>query len=378
MSAGCAPLLPDGCVVEVDGVDKTAWHALLDRFVDASIYQTWSYEATSSTAPEVSHLVLRRGAEVIAAAQARIVRLPLLNWGVAYIRWGPLWQLRGHEPDLRTLDLVLACIHREYALRRGLTVRVLPYLHSDQRETFQPVLESSRYANLVHDTPQRTLLMSLDGALPDLRARLEQKWRNCLNRAEKNELVIEEGDGDDLFERFVGIHQEMRDRKGFAAMSDLNQFRAIQRDLPDRHKMRIFLASRHGDLAAGVVCSRIGDFGLFLHGATSDAGMGSNASYVLQWRALAWLKSQGASTYNLHGINPVTNPGTYRFKAGLAGRNARDVHYLGTFESSSGAKARALMGLANSVRRAYRDGRMAVRQLYAAPGREQPASRAAK
>jgi lipid II:glycine glycyltransferase (peptidoglycan interpeptide bridge formation enzyme) len=368
-----APALPDGYAVEVDRVDAAAWHALLDRFADASIYQTWPY-ATQTSAPDaISHLVLRRGIDVVAVAQARIVRLPLLNWGVAYFRWGPLWQLRGQEPDPSTLTLMLTCIHDEYAVRRGLTVRILPYLHSDRRDTLLPALQSSGYAERIHDRPQRTLLMPLDGTLQELRSRLDQKWRNCLNRAEKNDLVVEQGDGDDLFERFVRMHQEMRERKGFEAMSDPNEFRAIQRDLPARHKMQVILASRWGTLAAGIVCSRIGDFGLFLHGATSDAGLGSNASYLLQWRALGWLRSQGAITYNLHGINPTTNPGTYRFKAGLGGRAARDVHYLGTFESSSGARAQTLMGLADTVRRAYRRGRTAIRHIQTAGGRAQPA-----
>ena len=365
MRASSSFMLPNGYAVEVDAVDMAGWHDVLDRFSDANIYQTWAYEATRRGERGTSHLLLRRDGETVAAAQVKIVKLPLLKVGVAYVRWGPMWRLRGRDADPQVLSAALDAIRHEYALRRGLTVRMLPYFLSDERDTFHPLLGAGRFERLNAETPQRTLLMSLEHSLPELRARFDQKWRNCLNRAEKNELVVEEGTSDDLFERFVGIHAQMHARKGFVAGSDVNEFRAIQRDLPERHKMRVFLASAKGQLAAGAVCSRIGDFGVYLHGGTSDAGMSTNASYLLQWRALAWLKDNGAVSYNLHGINPATNPGTYRFKAGLCGRSGRDLHYLGTYECSGPAGTQALVGLAESLRRAWRHRRTAATQLPA-------------
>ena len=365
MSASSTFMLPAGYAVEVDTVDKDGWHDVLDRFADANIYQSWSYEVTRVGESRMSHLLLRRNGETVAAAQLKIVKVPFVKLGVAYVRWGPMWRLRGREADPTVLSAALDAIRHEYAVRRGLTVRILPYFHSDESDTFHALLGAGRFARLDAETPQRTLLMSLEHALPELRARLDQKWRNCLNRAEKNELVVEEGTGDELFERFIGIHAQMHARKGFVAGSDVNEFRAIQHDLPERHKMRVFLASTRGELAAGAVCSRIGDFGVYLHGATSDAGMPTSASYLLQWHALTWLKDNGAVSYNLHGINPVTNPGTYRFKAGLCGRSGRDLHYLGTYECSGPASSHALVGLAESLRRAWRHRRTTTGQLPA-------------
>ena len=365
MCASRSFMLPDGYAVDVDTVDKAGWHDVLDRFSDANIYQTWSYEAMRRGERGTSRLLLRRDGEAVAAAQLKIVKLPFVKIGVAYVRWGPMWRLRGREADPRVLSAVLDAIRLEYAVRRGLTVRMLPYFLSDEQDAFHPLLDAARFDRLSAETPQRTLVMSLEPSLPELRARFDQKWRNCLNRAEKNELVLEEGSSDDLFERFVAIHAQMHARKGFVAGSDVNEFRRIQRDLPDRHKMRVFLASTRDQVAAGAVCSQIGEHGVYLHGATSDAGMPTNASYLVQWRALAWLKDNGAASYNLHGINPVTNPGTYRFKAGLCGRSGRDVHYLGTYECSGPAGSHALVGLAESLRRAWRHRRTAASPLTA-------------
>lgn len=344
---------PDGYTVQVDMVDHDSWHALLDTFADASIYQAWAYEAARSALARVSHLVVRRADHVVAAAQLRIVKLPFVDVGVAYSRWGPMWRRRGQPADPQVLAVALEAIRHEYGLRRGLEVRVLPGETDDTGGSVKSLLATRGYERLQAERAQRTLIMSLDRTLPELRAGLDQKWRNCLNRGLKNDLVIVEGNEDELFARFIGIHKQMRDRKGYGGASDIEQLRAAQHRLPLHHRTRVLLASAAGELAAGLVCSQLGDVGLFLHGATSDAGMRSNASYVLQWRALEWLKARGASHYNLHGINPETNPGTYHFKAGLCGRSGRDVHYVGSHASPSGGRLLAWAGI---VRNAYRRG----------------------
>lgn len=364
-------LTADGFDLEVDRLDKPGWHELLDLFDDANIYQTWSYEAMRGLAGvfgignKTSRLVLRRGGAIVAAAQVRIVKLPLLRLGVAYVRWGPMWRLRGQPRDDKVLVAMLAAVQAEYGTRRGLSVRVLPYAFADEREGLEPLLRAERFERMDAPAAQRTLALPLHGSMAELRSNLEQKWRNCLNRAEKNGLFVEEGDGCELFERFERIHREMHQRKRFTETSSVSAFAAVQRDLPEAHKMRVFLASTNGVLAAGIVVGKVGETGVFLHGATSNAGMTSNASYLLQWRALQWLKAAGATTYNLHGINPEKNPGTYRFKAGLAGKTGRDLRYLGTYASSVPGTSQSLVGWAESARRAYRLGRAALARGHA-------------
>lgn len=46
--------------------------------------------------------------------------------------------------------------------------------------------------------------------------------------------------------------------------------------------------------------------------------------------------------YNLNGINPAANPGSYHFKKGIAGKSGKDVHYLGRFDCYSGKISAAL------------------------------------
>jgi len=48
---------------------------------------------------------------------------------------------------------------------------------------------------------------------------------------------------------------------------------------------------------------------------------------------LQLLKNNGCLSYDLGGIDPKENPGGYHFKAGLAGKNGKDVRHIGEYEA---------------------------------------------
>src|SRR5690242_15820009 len=109
---------------EVDEITASQWSGLLTCFDDSSIYQSWAYGSVHWGERQLSHLVLKRGSQVIAMAQVRLVHLPLIHKGVAYIRWGPLCRLRGEAFDPEVLRQVSEALKQEYAQRRGLLLRV--------------------------------------------------------------------------------------------------------------------------------------------------------------------------------------------------------------------------------------------------------------
>lgn len=161
--------------------------------------------------------------------------------------------------------------------------------------------------------------------------------------------MVIEGPDDSLFSDFISLSRALLDRKQFREPNDINEFRRIQQDLTPECKMRIFLCQSNGVKSAGVICATIGETGVYLFRATNDEGMTNKGSYLLQWKAIQWMKDNGCRYYNLNGINPEKNPGSYHFKSGLSGKNGRDVYYLGRFDCySSGITAR-LARLADSI-----------------------------
>jgi len=334
MSAKPIPL-EEGYTAEFDRVDKHEWYKIIDQFSDANIYQTWSYDAVRCGEGNISHFVLRLANEIVCAAQARIVRIPVVGLGAAYFLWGPLWQLRNQVKDPSVFRMAIRALRNEYVCRRGLILRILPILYNDNPGLYLNILLEEGYTTPEKDS-QRTLILDIQPPIEDLRKKLKQKWRNCLNRAERNNLELIEGTEDSLFADFIGIYRELLQRKKFKEPNDINEFRIIQRELPPELKMRIFICQSGGLISAGAIFTAIGGTGVYLFGATNDQGMKNNGSYLLQWKAVQWMKNNGCRYYNLNGINPTLNPGSYHFKSGISGKNGKDVHYLGRFDCYSG------------------------------------------
>src|SRR3972149_6418455 len=334
---------------EVDCIKKYEWYKILDQFSDANIYQTWSYDTIRCEGKNISHLVTREAGQIIAAAQARIVRLPFFGFGAAYIRWGPFWQLKNQVPNPAAFRLAIRAVRNEYVCRRGLILRIFPALYNDNSNLYLDILLQEGYSLVTGKNQARTLILDISPSTDDLRKNLDQKWRNCLNKAERNQLEIIEGTDDSLFTEFIGIYQDLLKRKQFKKPNDINEFRMIQRELPDEFKMRIFLCRSNGLNSAGAIFSVTGETGVYLFGAINDQGMANKGSYLIQWKAIQWMKNIGCQYYNLNGINPIINPGTYHFKAGLAGKCCKDVYYLGRFDCYSGSISAALVRTADSV-----------------------------
>lgn len=325
--------LDPGYTAEVDTVDEQAWSTFLQTFDDANIYQTWPYAAVVSGQHKMSHLILRKDGRVVAIAQVRIARLPVIPAGIAYVLWGPLWKLAGEKPSSAIFRQALRALRNEFACKLGLVLRLYPLLFDKDSSEFGAILTDEGFASVASDTRSRTILMDLSPSIDELRDGMMAHWKRELKVAERNGLEIVEGTDEELFDTFIKMYREMVSRKGFIEPNDINQFRLIQTLLPEPLKMRVMLCRSGQLVCAGVICSVIGNTAVYLFGATSNAGMKSRGSYALQWRFIEELKRRGTSFYDLNGINPVKNPGTYKFKNDLAGRNALDVSFIGRFES---------------------------------------------
>ncbi len=322
---------PEPCARDVlEQVSPAEWDALLPSFADATVYQTRAYGDVRFGASALEHVVIRDGDVVVAGAQVQILRVRALNAGIARTVWGPLWRTGDGEPDCRALLRMTEALRAEYAERRGLVIRVAP-----------PVVADHEGAELVdgllargwrrRGAAYRTILFELDDSLDVLRTRPREGWRRNLRRAASAGLEIEEGTDDRLFLEFLGLYEEMIDRKKFVPGVDAHEFRDIQQQLPEAKRARIFVARAEGEAVAAIICSCVGDSGVYLLGATGDKGLELRGSYLLHWRAVEWLVGIGARRYDLGGCHPTENPGTYQFKAGTGGF---DVEHVGEFEVS--------------------------------------------
>lgn len=339
--------------IETDQVSLTEWSRLMALFEDANIYQTWAYGAVHWGSPNLSHLVVRRNGEVVGMAQLRIVGSPRWRCGIAYLRWGPMCQLRGRPLELESVRRLAMALHEEYARRRGLFLRILPnaFAGSDRAALLQHEFSQFNQAQPIPANAERTFLLDLTPPLEELRKKLDQKWRNQLNRAEKNALSLVTGKSIEEYRIFAQLYEKMWSRKKFRTTVDVHEFGRVGAALPAGQQLKIYICQYQGIPVSGIVCSALGNTGIYLLGATDDAGLNTKGSYLLQWSMIKWLKENGFQHYDLGGIDPELNPGVYHFKQGLSGQ---DVSRLPPFESCERFLSSVCMRAADLVRGGFR------------------------
>jgi hypothetical protein len=330
---------------------------MLDLFDDANLYQTWSYGGVRWGEQNLSHLVLKRAGQVLGLAQVRIVRPTRFKFGMAYLRWGPLYDRHGWPSDPEVAVTMARSLEEEYVGKRKLFLRILPNAFAGTQRAAALQAAFSRFTSepLVADNTYRTFLVDLSPSIEELRKKLDKKWRNQLTSSEKNNLKVvwatsREGCSD-AYLAFCVIYNQMRKRKTFETSVDVEEFGRIQRDLPERHRMKVLICENKGGPVAGLVASAVGDSAIYLLGATSDEGLKSKGAYLLQWTLIKWLKEHGVKWYDLGGIDPEGNPGVYHFKRGFSGV---DVTQLSPLVACNSVISSAIVRAGLAVRRTVR------------------------
>jgi lipid II:glycine glycyltransferase (peptidoglycan interpeptide bridge formation enzyme) len=343
-----------GWQVEVDRTTPAEWSQMLDLFDDVNIYQTFAYGEVRWEGKNLSHLVLKRDGEVLGMAQLRIIRPTPLKFGIAYLRWGPIFERRGGPLDLEVAPRMADALIAEYVENRRLFLRVIPnaFIGTPRAAAIQVAFSNFTQEAPTFENTYRTFVLDLAPKAEELRKNLDPKWRNKLSGAEKNNLTVVAGNGSEEYETFCKLYYQMRKRKTFETTVDVEEFGRIQKDLNTPHRMQILICENKGTPVAGLVVSAMGDSAIYLLGATSDDGLNTKGAYLLQWAMIQWLKANRIRWYDLGGIDPEGNPGVYTFKRGFAGVDICQMNPLVACDSAlSSAVASAGFTLQQALRR---------------------------
>ena len=113
----------------LERIDEARWRGLVSSFSDHNYRQLWGFGVACAERrrADSEHVALLRGGQVLALADVRVKRLPVVGGGMAYVAGGPLVR-RDDTSDRATATLVamLWALRTEYADRRGLVVRCRP------------------------------------------------------------------------------------------------------------------------------------------------------------------------------------------------------------------------------------------------------------
>ena len=348
---------------KVDQVSDNEWDAIVAGFSDGTIYQSSAYGSVRWGADELSHTVLTKDGVIVGAAQVVIIKIPFMNSGIAYIPWGPLWRPAGTQNNLENLQRILQALEEEYCGQRGLHLRVRPNIFKDEFDEISTLLQNLNFSFISRKNIYRTLLVDLSRSQEELRKGLKKQWRAALRKAENNdELKIYFGKDESFFDEFLHLYREMRQFKYYSGVSPFI-FREVQSKLPDEQKMIIMIAKMNSRPVSGVITSMIGSVALGLFAASNKTGRRLNASHLLAWNEIKFLKEMGLPWLDTGGVDLEKYPGGYQFKAGYALKNGSDLTHVDVFESLRNPLPKFTVRVFESVRNHYRNLKMNFRYL---------------
>ena len=333
--------LAEGYRAEIDCVDETAWNRIVDLFSDANLYQTWAYGEVHWGRRQMTHLVLRKDEKIRAAVQCRVVKFPGVKAGIAYLYRGPMWMLRGERPDSGVLIQIARAMVNEYAISRGMVLRIRPNLIDDESSHYKKMLCTEDLIHKPNGHAYRTLYIDLTKSINQFLAGMSKDWRKNIRRSEREPTEVLSGTDDRLYSTFLRLYEEMHARKHFLRFVDVHKYGLVQRKLPETQKMRLLIAIQRGHPVSAIVYADVGDTGLILFSATVKEGLKTRASHLLRLRMIEELKATGRRCLDQGGINPERFPGGYYYKLGFGGRDVRHIgQYDACFNPLSAASVR--------------------------------------
>jgi hypothetical protein len=306
-------------------LNKEEWTSQAQQFADYNYRQFWDYSELSarrvSAWPE--NVAISVSGRVIGLVSVRIKTVPFVGPGIAYVNGGPMIEnedFSEHEKRYRLVQCLNALAH-EYCDRRHLLLRIVgPLRQKSELAIYDQAFLRASFIKRESLLGYRSILLDVSPPVGDIRNKLASKWRYNLKHAENNGLTIDVGQSPEHFRVFHSLFQSVQEKKGgFGVNIGPDSFSLLQEEASEREKCIVQIAYMDEVPVAGHIGSYIGDTGVFLFGGSNEEGYKAQASYVLHWNAVQLARAKGCTWYDLGGVDPVANPGVYRFKAGMGG-----------------------------------------------------------
>lgn len=289
-------------------------------------YPAYSEVAAEQVGADQEYWGLYAHNEIIAIANIRTKRLPLLGWGIAMIAQGPVILPAAHgKYDVKALYQVFAS---QLSQKLSASVRINQPVSLPAQAFDTGKASADAAIKHLKNSEYETFIIDLAPDLDALRAGLNGKWRTDLRRGERGNVNIIRSSAPDAFRKFQPLLQALAGQKGFTAPQDANFFAQVAQKIEEHkigdERLVVHLAYNEDRLIGGHIGAFSGDMAVYLLGATNDEGRDMRASFLLQWAVIEYAKSMGMRYYDLGGVDEADNPSVYRFKKRMGG-----VYYVG-------------------------------------------------
>jgi lipid II:glycine glycyltransferase (peptidoglycan interpeptide bridge formation enzyme) len=299
--------------------DSAAWDAYVAGSPIGSYMQLTAWAEVKAVNGWRAERLVVEGDHGPFGAQVLVHDLGLTPWSVGYAPRGPV----GVDAVPEDLGAWTESV-RELARRRRLShLTIEPQVPAEAGLEARLTAAGWRPARTVQDP--RTRIIDLERPEPEIWADLRSKWRQYVNKARREGVVIVDA-GEEGIPDFHRIYVETARRAGFVHRAE-SAYRDVYRAYAARDAARLLFArSPGGEPVAALLLLACGHRVIEPYGGMTEAGGASRANYLLKWEAIRSSRERGFSIYDLWGL---AHPGIEQFKVGFGGR---EVRYVGAWE----------------------------------------------
>lgn len=174
--------------------------------------------------------------------------------------------------------------------------------------------------NLDNPAQIKTIFIDLSVGISEVEKRLSSQWRSRVKKAKELKVCIEQSRNEADVSIFFNLCDELSQMKGFELPGSEKLFQElVSKSESPRLEMELFLAKVDGVIGAGLLIARSGKHIHYMWGASDRSYAKHRVSEVVQWGVIEWAIAKGCTLYDLEGIDPVNNPGSYQFKKKMGG-----------------------------------------------------------
>ncbi len=166
----------------------------------------------------------------------------------------------------------------------------------------------------------RTIWLDLSIGRERLLQGLQTHWRNGVMKARRRGVVVSTTQDPALVAEYFRLCSHISQVKGFQIRTSPELIlRLITAPKSDAAEAELFLAMCDGQIAAGALILRCGRSVHYMGGASNRAFSRQHPGEALHWAVIETALGKGCTCYDLEGIDPKGNPGTYAFKRKMGG-----------------------------------------------------------
>lgn len=302
---------------------RATWDESLERFDDCSPFQSFAwgeYRRALGWQPQ-RWIAFNENDAPVAMMQGYLRRYPF-GIGLVWSEGGPIGDLSTCGEDFQT------------AIKETTGLRHVYYRFRCDRP--RHIEDSLRLTSLNWAMPwsmlttNYTMTIDLNVTEEALLASCERNWRRNLKRSSECDLKVAQWFHPNASE-IASAYRAMENLKGLDEQHSDDEIAEMLKNLK-QHLVVLRCEDARGELLSVMGCLVTGDKACLVISATTQKGRELHSSYAIFWKLICHCRSIGVRLFDFAGIDPVRNPGVYRFKRAAGGR---PVEMLGEWDWAS-------------------------------------------